>query len=39
VPSGWLGSGIIFAALTVAMIFFIPGSPTTKILILAAVIF
>ena len=36
VPSGWLWSGIMFAALTVAMIFFIPGSPITKIIVLAA---
>jgi APA family basic amino acid/polyamine antiporter len=36
VPSGWLWSGLMFAALAVAMIFFIPGSPITKIIVLAA---
>jgi len=35
VPSGWLWSGILFAALAVAMIF-IPGPPTVKIAALAA---
>jgi APA family basic amino acid/polyamine antiporter len=35
VPSGWLWSGLLFAALAIAMIF-IPGPPTLKIVVLAA---
>jgi len=36
VPSGWLWSGLLFAVLAVALIFFIPGSLAAKIAILAA---
>jgi len=36
VPGGWLWSGILFAAVAIVMIFFVPAAVPTKIIVLAA---